>query len=78
MHPKFVILTAVAFFLGYMANEALSTPKPVRLDSVPFCLHSEYSDMRALRDHKEPIDLALIDIGPTVRVWVPCPDSINH
>lgn len=72
MHPKLVILTATAFFIGYMANEAFSTPKPVRLDSVPFCLHSEYPTMKAMEANKPPLDNAWVTAGTTVRVWVRC------
>ncbi len=40
---------------------------------MPYCLHSEYSDMKALREHKRQVDDSLVEIGKTVRVWVRCP-----
>lgn len=72
MRPGLVILTAVAFFLGYMASEAFSTPKPVKIENTPYCLHSEYGSMRELEVRKPPLDRAMVTIGGTVRVWVQC------
>lgn len=72
MRYDLIVLTAIAFFLGFIASEWFSTPKPVRLENTPYCLHSEYSSMKALRELKVPVHDALVDVGRTVRVWVQC------
>lgn len=72
MRPKLVILTAVAFFIGFMVNEALSTPKPVKLENLPYCLHSEYPSLKKMELTKPDLDQAMVEVGKTVRVWVRC------
>lgn len=72
MPLKLVFLTTTAFFIGYMASELVSTPKPVKLDSVPFCLHSEYPTMKMMEAHKPPLDQSWVTAGATVKVWVRC------
>lgn len=72
MRLSLVILTAVAFFLGFMASDALSTPKPVRIENMPYCLHSEYGSMKELYARKPPLDSAMVTVGSVVRVWVRC------
>lgn len=74
MRLDILVFTAAAFFLGYMAHEANRTPETVKLENLPFCLHSEYPTMKAMRADKPPLDEAMIDIGATVTVWVRCGD----
>lgn len=72
MHPRLVILTAVAFFIGYMVSVSFHTPDPVKLDSTPYCLHSEYPNMKAMDAKKPDLQDAWVTKGATVRVWVRC------
>jgi hypothetical protein len=72
MRPIIVILTALAFFLGYMAHLSVAEPKPVKLQNLPFCLHSEYQSMKELRAEKPPLDQAMVEPGHPVRLWVRC------
>lgn len=72
MRSTLVIFAVLAFFLGYMTSERFSAPEPLKFKNTPYCLHSEYSSMKALRELKRPVNDALVDVGKTVRVWVPC------
>jgi hypothetical protein len=73
MHPKLIILTAVAFFIGYMVSVSFHTPAPVKLDSTPYCLHSEYDTMKIMTANRPPLSDAMVTVDDKVRVWVRCP-----
>lgn len=68
-------MTATAFFIGYMTSEYFSTPKPVRLENMPYCLHSEYDTMKQMTAHRPPVSDAMVTVDDKVRVWVECGDN---
>ena len=72
MRLDVLILTAVAFFKGYMVHVTFGTPDPVKLENLPYCLHSEYQSMKELRAEKPPLDEAMVEPGHPVRLWVRC------